>query len=108
MSEWKLVPVQPTQKIAAAMVAELPNNPYAMGATVLAKAMYRKAIAAATSPAWVKTSEQQPFDKDGDEDGAVWFSDGKAVRRAHYTAFRRFPYWMPKPRVQPPEPPEKE
>ena len=116
MTEYKLVPVEPTIDMIVAgrdgiegLIGPGPEDQYCSEALLA----YRAMLAAAPSPEWVKISERLPTRKDADEFCRVWAwsdSERKSVQ-VFYDAVDSAPwieYWMPKPRAEPPSPPEGE
>lgn len=100
MSEYKLVPVEPTEKMCLAGDRHI--------APLSCSHVYKAMLAAAPSPGWVKTSERLPTRDDSDESGLVWVLGRNGVVTDHWSNSPFYRYWMPGPRVQPPAPPEGE
>lgn len=122
MSEWKLVPVEPTAEMNDAGAQRLARweagcewpeswSPLQVAAMRNeAERVWRSMCLAAPSPEWVKTSDRLPTREDADEDRYVWVYTGPPfaiVDVEHIDCIADdVTHWMPKPRVQPPEPPE--
>lgn len=97
MSDYKLVPVEPTLEMVQ----------HADGLWTR-EDIYRAMLDAAPSPEWIRSSERLPYADDADEGGYLWISDAKISWEGHYHNAMHYPYWMPKPRQEPPQPPEGE
>lgn len=102
MTEYVLVPVEPTEEMENAPVA------FHDGLPVTARGCYKAMLAARPRQGWVKTSDRLPAREDADEDGYLWSGEPGLSFANHYHKALLYPYWMPKPRATPPEPPEEE
>ena len=103
MSEWKLVPAEPTEEMVKA------GGGLSLCSTVAARFAYKAMLAVAPEHKWVGSSERAPKESECDEAGMVWVCDvdAGAVFVEELDNAKHWHYWMPKPRVSPPQPPSR-
>lgn len=101
MTEYVLMPVEPTAEMEKAL------SDFVESFSEDASHAYAAMLAARPKQEWVKASDRLPVWEDADETQNVWAHWDGIVWLKHYREIKSVD-WMPKPRLQPPEPPEGE